>query len=386
MKKRLLMLGMAFALSFSGTITSLAVENSITMENSGAYLFTWRPVDCGDGRSFAILVGGNTLYESDVILRRGYDYAYTFYPAQYSRPWGQVPTLVNVNGLWGIPDNEALLPAGAQPTLRITLVTNNKNLDTNERYVDVVALPSGVSTADLPPEVRKYLINVDGTDAGAYDDTEAAGWDKQEDGTWRYRKPDGTFVAGTWLNLEEESYYMDENGIMLADTITPDGYYVNSSGERTKYVPGWMEVDGQWKYVMKNGYYAASTWIEDSDGKYYYFDMAGRMLKDAVTPDGYYVDANGVWDGQPTTAVQNPASVGPWSLVQDTVGAAGWEQSQEGWKYRQESGSYVSNGWYQAPDGKWYYFDESAVMLADTVTPDGYMVDASGAWVETTSE
>ena len=59
--------------AFAETTTS----NITTMENCGAYIFEWRPIDCGNGNYFAILVGGNTLYESDVILNRGYDYAYT---------------------------------------------------------------------------------------------------------------------------------------------------------------------------------------------------------------------------------------------------------------------------------------------------------------------
>ena len=94
------------------------------------------------------------------------NYAYTFNPMTYSRPWGQVPDLVNINGVWGIPENWSSLPEGAQPVTRITLVTNNKNLDTNERYVDVVHLPGDVDSSSLPAEVRKYLINVDGSDAG----------------------------------------------------------------------------------------------------------------------------------------------------------------------------------------------------------------------------
>ncbi|MBR3289028.1 MAG: hypothetical protein IKI71_04625 [Lachnospiraceae bacterium] len=30
-------------------------------------------------------------------------------------------------------------------------------------------------------------------------------------------------------------------------------------------------------------------------GKYYYFNLDGTLLKGGVTPDGYSVDANGVW-------------------------------------------------------------------------------------------
>ena len=373
-RKKFMAFCLAAALATGFASTAYAEPSSITMENCGAYLFEWRPIDYGNGQAFAILVGGNTISESDVILNRGYDYAYTFNSQQYARPWGQVPELVNINGVWGIPENWPLLPAGAQQTTRIVLVTNNKNMNTNERYVDVVSLPAGVNTAELPAEVRKYLINVDGSDAGAYDGTTMAGWERDDAGRWFYRKPDGTFVTSSWLTVDEKTYYMNEEGVMLADTITPDGVYVNSSGERTEYFPGWVEDGGRWRYVMKNGYYAANTWLEDN-GLWYHFDLGAYLETDTITSDGYYVDANGVWDGQPSTISASGPSIGPAGDIQE-----GWEQTASGWKYRQAGGSYVSNGWFQAPDSKWYYFGADSVMLADTTTPDGYHVDSSGAW------
>ena len=378
-KRYLAVFCLTAALAAGTAVTASAdTSGSITMESCGAYLFEWRPVDYGNGQAFAILVGGNTLNESDVILNRGYDYAYTF-DSSKPRPWGQVPELVNINGLWGIPENWAALPAGSQPTTRMILVTNNKNMDTNERYVDIVSLPAGVDTSTLPPEVRKYLINVDGSDAGAYNDTLTAGWEKDEAGRWFYRKADGTFVTNSWLTVDEKTYYMNWEGVMLADTITPDGIYVNPSGERTEYMPGWVQDGDKWRYVMKNGYYAANTWIEDVDGKWYHFDMAAYMEADTVTVDGYYVDANGVWDGQASNASEAAReSLGP-GAVQNTSQAQ-WEQSGEAWRYKQADGSYVANAWFQAPDGKWYYFGADSIMLANTVTPDGYYVDASGAW------
>ena len=234
LKKHLLTVGLAVLLATTSSVpifaeTTSTTSTTTTMENCGAYLFEWRPIDCGNGNYFAILVGGNTLQESNVILNRGYDYAYTFDPMTYQRPWGTVPDLVNVDGKWGIPENWAILPEGSQPTLRITLVTNNNILPTKERYIDVVSLPRNINSRDLPAEVRKYLINVDGSDAGAYDGTTTAGWE-EENGLWRYRKSDNTYVSNTWLKLDDKQFYMNEQGIMLADTITPDGYYVNADG------------------------------------------------------------------------------------------------------------------------------------------------------------
>lgn len=102
-------MGLVTALSVSTPVFALASQ-SLTVENCGAYLFEWRPVDRGNGQAFAILVGGDTIAERDVILNRGYDCAYTFNPNTYPRLWGQVPDLVNIDGVWGIPENWVYYP------------------------------------------------------------------------------------------------------------------------------------------------------------------------------------------------------------------------------------------------------------------------------------
>lgn len=372
-KKKIAILCMTLAVSLFSSI-SVYANTTTVMENSGAYLFEWRPVDYGNGTSFAILVGGNTLNEKDVILNRGYDYAYTFESLTYPRPWGTVPDLVNIDGVWGIPENWDILPEGSQPTMTIVLKTNNKNLDTDKRYIHVVHLPDGVNKDELPPEVRKYLINVDGSDAGAYEGTITGGWTRDESGNKKYRKPDGSFVSGGWLRVDDESYYMDENGVMLTDTITPDGIYVNINGEKTNYIPGWYQDEGGWHYIMKNGYYAGATWIQDTDGKWYYINIGTYMETNDITPDGYYVDANGVWDGNAST-INNKVNLGPGV-------SKGWEPVDTGWKFKQEDGTYLTNSWKQGQDGKWYYLNEDGWMLKDTTTPDGFYVDADGVWDE----
>ncbi|MGN0159719.1 MAG: hypothetical protein ACI39W_11415 [Brotaphodocola sp.] len=66
------------------------------------------------------------------------------------------------------------------------------------------------------------------------------------------------------------------------------------------------------------------------------------------------------------------------SVVMPTF-AADWNQDETGWRYQQDDGSYLKEGWNWV-DGRCYYFDEEGYCLLDTVTPDGYTVDASGAW------
>ena len=74
-----------------------------------------------------------------------------------------------------------------------------------------------------------------------------------------------------------------------------------------------------------------------------------------------------------------------------TVFAAGWRQveSADGqrWRYENEDGSYVTSGWHwldgnRDKTAECYYFDSEGWMASDTVTPDGYQVNADGAWVE----
>ena len=61
-KKKLAIFALAVALSAGSAVSAFAdTSNSLAIENCGAYLFEWRPVDCGDGMAFAILVGGNTI-------------------------------------------------------------------------------------------------------------------------------------------------------------------------------------------------------------------------------------------------------------------------------------------------------------------------------------
>ncbi len=66
--------------------------------------------------------------------------------------------------------------------------------------------------------------------------------------------------------------------------------------------------------------------------------------------------------------------------------AAGWVQSPQGWWWSDEvNGSPVSCWrWLDGNGDGWaecYYFDHYGYMAENTTTPDGYQVDASGAWV-----
>ena len=95
---------------------------------------------------------------------------------------------------------------------------------------------------------------------------------------------------------------------------------------------------GAWKYRSVTGEYAADQWLFEN-GKWYRFDKDGNMItgwyQNPVTKDWYYLWANGSM-------------------------ATGW----------------VPVG------GRWYYLSASGEMAHDDTTPDGYKVNANGAWVD----
>lgn len=66
--------------------------------------------------------------------------------------------------------------------------------------------------------------------------TSFAGTWKQEAKGWWYQNEDGTYPQSGWQWIDgngdgvAESYYFDENGYLLTNTTTPDGYTVNDGG------------------------------------------------------------------------------------------------------------------------------------------------------------
>lgn len=104
-------------------------------------------------------------------------------------------------------------------------------LDVNTRhYIDLVKLPSNVSAADLG-EYAKYVINANGSTTPTQPTEKTATWASDSKGWW-IQYSDGTYLTNNWYQSPESGlyYYMGADGYMLTNTITPDGYTVNAEG------------------------------------------------------------------------------------------------------------------------------------------------------------
>ena len=74
-------------------------------------------------------------------------------------------------------------------------------------------------------------------------------------------------------------------------------------------------------------------------------------------------------------------------LMSITAFAGTWKQDAKGWWWDNGNGTYPKSCW-QWCDGnndgiaECYYFDENGYCLQNCTTPDGYQVNADGAWVD----
>ena len=130
-----------------------------------------------------------------------------------------------------------------------------------------------------------------------------------------------TGETNSFVNDGKSHWMMDEHGwwLRFADNTYPKGS-VRDSGSVSHC---WEQINGKWWAFDETGY-AKTGWLRDEDyggwfymdlergmqtgwvlldGAWYYFNpnsdgKRGIMYAGQRTPDGYYVDKNGVWDGR----------------------------------------------------------------------------------------
>ena len=162
----------------------------------------------------------------------------------------------------------------------------------------------------------------------------------------------------SWLNLKnnqgEKWYYQKQGQLVQNDWVKDKGnwYFMNDKG--VMFNQTWLYQGGNWYAFTSSGAMIASDWLYDNHSWYYLKDsgaMATGWMKDSGS--WYYLNKSGSM-------------------------ATGWVKDSGSWYYLNNSGS-MATGWVK-DSGSWYYLASSGKMLHNTYTPDGYYVDASGAW------
>ena len=121
-------------------------------------------------------------------------------------------------------------------------------------------------------------------------------WSQDAGGNWHYNHEDGREARGEWVLIHyqgKDSWYaFDQYGTMRV------GWFV--SGGETYYLDQKLN---EYLGAMVTG------WRQILD-KWYYFDPApghlqGRMYHGEYTPDGYWINDDGTWDGKPAVKKAN---------------------------------------------------------------------------------
>lgn len=149
---------------------------------------------------------------------------------------------------------------------------------------------SPTSTADSYDPIKGYISLAQGIITGHGNGYTK--W-KQTNGSWWLEYADGTWPHGQLTNDGQQIYQWEKiNGAWYA--FHSDGYAKHGWHMDSKY-QGWFYID------INNG---MKTGWQLIDGKWYYFNpisdgTQGRLFMNCYTPDGWYVDQNGAWDGKP---------------------------------------------------------------------------------------
>lgn len=113
--------------------------------------------------------------------------------------------------------------------------------------------------------------------------------------TFKVRGVYNTSNKGSWE--ESSSWYVSSSEaqeISSSSKSTPSSNTASSgTGAWLKDDVGWQYIDNLWHYFDENGY-MKTGWILYKDA-WYYCGESGAMLVNATTPDGYYVNGDGVW-------------------------------------------------------------------------------------------
>ena len=213
----------------------------------------------------------------------------------------------------------------------------------------------------------------------------AAGWERDDDGTWHYYDSEDEMVYDEWAKDGSNWYYLDEDGNMLIDSWVDDEYYVGEDG--AMLVNEWKKTyadedmddpdeDGEhWYYFGSKG----KKVVDDTrkiNGRTYLFDEDGEMQygwQEDDNGNGYYYggeDEGWRTENQWLWLERSGLVDEDEDEQKQLFGCTEDEENMcddEGWYWFQSSGKVYNGASKKKINGKYYMFNRHGQMLYEWI-------------------
>lgn len=184
--------------------------------------------------------------------------------------------------------NKSSYHEGDIPVLTVKLAVNDPDshrFATSASYKANVHVSGGEPTyASTASSGKSLTVRIELNEVDEADDP---GWDNPSGGPGT---GGGTSQGGPG------DIPQDTQGAFLKDPNNGRMWYALPNG--TRAIKQWMKINSKWYYFDELGYMCQNSWLKYQE-KWYFVGPEGDMWVNRRTPDGYYVDKNGVWDGKP---------------------------------------------------------------------------------------
>ena len=113
-------------------------------------------------------------------------------------------------------------------------------------------------------------------------------------GKWYYFDESGAMKENQWLQTKDGWYYADKSGALKVDEWFQVGnkWYV-ASGKGTILTNVFITYQDEVYHFNASGEMSENEWFEVNGG-WFYASKSGAILRNTKTPDGYYVNENGI--------------------------------------------------------------------------------------------
>lgn len=113
-------------------------------------------------------------------------------------------------------------------------------------------------------------------------------------GKWYYFDESGAMKENQWLQTKDGWYYADKSGALKVDEWFQVGnkWYV-ASGKGTILTNVFITYQDEVYHFNASGEMSENEWFEVNGG-WFYTSKSGAILRNTTTPDGYYVNENGI--------------------------------------------------------------------------------------------